>query len=192
MSLLSLVNYFGDIEGDIVELGVFKGKTIQLLKSFLILKNKVYHGFDTFGGYTEEDFKSHPEKNNVEGLKCNQESKRWKIDPEIVHSLIKEESLNKHCNIYVGDLKLTFKNAIENKLINKISVLLVDCNAYLPSYTGMNIAYDIVSTGGAIVIDEHTVGGETAALKDFASEHNLQIQNTGFSYPHGPSKYIIK
>ena len=50
--------------------------------------------------------------------------------------------------------------------------------------------------GAIICIDEHLVGGETAALKEVAEKYNLDVIDTGFSFIStnysSPSKYIIK
>jgi len=193
-NLNKLLNPINNIPGDIVELGVFKGNTIIALQDILKNSNKKYHGFDTFSGYTKEDLEEYPEKNNVKALQHNQNSNRWNINSSIVFDVIKKYNLTDKCNLYIGDLKKEFKEAIDNNLIKQISVLLVDCNAFLPSYIGMTLAYKILNKGGIIAIDEHNPigGGETQALKKFSLEQNLLIKSTGFSYPNGPSNYLIK
>lgn len=182
-----------NIPGDIIELGVYKGKTTKVICDYLI-KNKSerkYYGFDTFSGYLEEDITTQPWENNKKGLIDNQKSERWNIDYKALLNELDELGMKSHYEIFVGDLKIKLKECIDNKIINKISFLLVDCNAFLPSYTGMILSAPVMDAGSIVMIDEHTKGGETMALEKFCLERSLDIFDTGYKYPNGPSRYCI-
>ena len=183
------------INGDIVELGVFKGRNTKVFGSYLYQNkiNKYYHGFDTFSGYTREDIDNQPSNANLKGILENNKNNKWNYDYKILMQDLEESRLSNVCKIYVGDLKENLKLKIQNKGIKKISLLYVDCNAYLPAYVGMTLAYEIMDPGSMIFIDEHQRGGETFAIEKFATEKNLKIHNTGIDhYKSGPSKYVIK
>ena len=57
-----ILNYLDEksIEGDIVELGVYKGELTKIIGEHLLSKDSIrlYHGFDTFSGYTKEDIEA--------------------------------------------------------------------------------------------------------------------------------------
>lgn len=187
--LEKLLNQVLDVPGDIVELGVYKGATIKLLRDYLIKTGKNYYGFDTFTGYTTEDL-ADVTNNNIEGLIRNTKQKAWVINPNIVYTLIQDLNLMSRCKIYEGDLKIEFKKAIERKEISSIAALIVDCNAYLPALVGMGLAKNHMHKNSLIIIDEHVTGGETSALFKFAMLNNYFVYPTGYKYPDGPSKYI--
>jgi hypothetical protein len=154
----------------------------------------MYHGFDTFSGYMKEDIETQPWENNKIGLIQNQNSKVWNIDPNVVLSDIDSLGMSNICKIYIGDLKVEFDKAIKEEQIKKIACLIVDCNAYLPSYEGMNLSYKIMDNESLIFIDEHTIGGETMALEKFCSDKNLHMYDTGIlkeNYKDGFSKFCI-
>ena len=98
--------------------------------------------------------------------------------------------------IIKGDIKRTVPREIKKGNLSKVSLLYVDCNAYLPSITAMEAIYPILSDGGMICIDEHKNGGETKALNELAEKYKLEVHDTGFVFQSGvhsnPSKYIIK
>lgn len=175
----SLYNMFvriKEIPGDIIELGVAKGRNTIILGSLIKHENKdrLYHGFDTFKGYTEEDLKSSPH------LIENQRKKRWNIPIESVQKTISNANLLKNCILHQGSIQTIFPDFIKKS--REIAWLYIDCNAYDASITGMRLAINSMKSGSIISIDEHRVGGETKALKEFASEHNFPITYTNDKY----------
>jgi hypothetical protein len=197
-NVYNVLNYLDEksIEGDIVELGVYKGELTKIVGTYLleINSNRVYHGFDTFSGYMSEDIETQPLSNNKAGLIENQNCGRWNINSDSVIEDINNSGFSNVCKIYVGDLKIEFKKAIESKKIKKIACLIVDCNAYLPSYVGMNLAYEVMDDESVIFIDEHTPGGESMALEEFCKNKKLPIYDTSIlkeNYKDGPSKFCI-
>jgi hypothetical protein len=192
LELKTITDQIVNIPGDIVELGVHTGNnSVQFL---WLCPEKKYFGFDTFSGYTEEDIESSP---NKAGLIDNKG--RWDHEPKETISRIskfKEDFDLGDFEIIVGDLKETFPQHIKENKIKQISLLYVDCNAYLPAIKGIETAYPIMSQGSIICIDEHQVGGETKSLNEAAEKYGLEVIDTGFKFESGPnsnpSKYIVK
>ena len=190
-ALQRIMNLVSNVEGDIVELGVFKGtNSIVFGKSIKeITPEKKYIGIDTFNGYTADDLEVSKKKVsdiNFNTLTQIQESGRWDWSKAAVDNLLEEQDISDVCEIVEGDIK-----DVISTIKNKIALLYVDCNAYAPAYAGMNHFYDQMDDGAVICIDEHQEGGETQALVDFAKEKGQIIRKTNFTYPDGSPMFII-
>jgi hypothetical protein len=109
---------------------------------------------------------------------------------EGVRRCISDAGVSGVCTIVVGDLKQTLPEYLTTHPDEPISVLYVDCNAYAPALAGMRAAWDRILDGGVLCIDEHTVGGETKALKEFAVEVGREITFT--KDKHGIPAFIVK
>ena len=193
IELKSILDKISSVEGDIVELGVHTGNnSVQFLWQ---ARDRKYFGFDTFCGYTEEDIETSP---NKEGLLDN--AGRWNHSKEETVKRLEDFkenfSIDTEFEIVEGDLKETLPKHIKAGKIKKISMLYVDCNAYLPAITGIRSCYPLMPEGAIICIDEHQVGGETQAIIETALEHGLDVIETGYGFVSGPnsnpSKYIVK
>lgn len=187
-----LIDKIKNVEGDIVELGVYTGNnSIQFMWQ---TPQKKYIGFDTFKGYTQEDIETSP---NKEGLIDN--ANRWNHDKDETIKRIqsfKDRFELGDFEIVEGDLKKTFPEYVESKKIKNIAMLYVDCNAYLPASVGIETAYPIMPPGSIICIDEHQTGGETKAILEASEKYGLEVIETGFKFISGPnsnpSKYMVK
>ena len=145
--LKSILDKITNIDGDIVELGVYTGNnSIQFMMQ---VPNKKYFGFDTFCGYTEEDIESSPYKQE---LKWTNNAGRWNHSKEEVALRIKKLGLKSEFELIEGDLKETLPMYIKNKKIKCVSLLYVDCNAYLPSLKGIEAVYPLMPKGAVICI----------------------------------------
>lgn len=188
-SIEMLLDMTKDITGDIIELGVAKGTNSLIFGELLKQKNsnKKYIGIDTFTGYTDKDLeesKDNVSEKNYISLKKMQDDKRWLYDPNKVRNLL--NGLN--CKIIEGDINVVVPKLTKNNI--KVSLLYVDCNVYSAAYNAMVELSPNMDSGSVIAIDEHTIGGETKAIKKFSKENNLEIVKTGYSYPNGFPMYI--
>ena len=73
------------------------------------------------------------------------------------------------CDLVVGDINETANQHFEREE-KKLSLMYIDCNAYRAALNGTYAALPRLSNNVLIVIDEHTVGGETKALCQIAEE----------------------
>ena len=195
-NIFKLLNKSIAIPGDIIELGVYKGQNSYIVGNFLQTNNitdKKYIGFDTFCGYTEEDVQTAIELGDQpDGIMSNQESGRWMVSMDDVTDRLKNENLTNYCKLIKGDIKQTVPAYLES--VNDdypIAMVYVDCNVYLPAITALRACKNFLSDGAMIVVDEHSVGGETRALIEFAQEYNVKIHHTYWEHPNGPRLYCI-
>lgn len=159
-------------EGIIIELGTFKGKTTLVLGNFI--KNKKTNDkiltFDTFCGYTTLDIENAKTDEQRKNLLSN--SNRWAIEKKTVENKFKNNGLEKIIEIIEGDISETIKN-INDK---KIKLIYVDCNAYNAAFNALCNLYDNneLLNSCFIIIDEHTIGGESSAVNDFIIKYSLE------------------
>ena len=173
-SLLHFVRRTVGLRGNIVELGVAKGRNSILFGNILQKEkcNKKYFGFDTFFGYTEEDIRTAPNSEILAKIKA---SGRWNGSKIQVENMLAEAGHKNRCQLIEGDLKETLPQFFRTHPNEIISLLYVDCNAYLAALTGMRVAWERLVPGGIVCIDEHRVGGETKAILEFAKEKSLKV-----------------
>jgi hypothetical protein len=175
-----------NVPGHIVEVGVARGRNSIVFGNLIKLRGegstRRYFGFDTFSGYTEEDIRSSP---HLSGDHWKDNSKAF------VDDRLKRQGLEKICTIIEGDVKETGPEFIAKKgnmfQANSIaiSMLYIDCNAYLPAITSLNLFGEHMSPGGIICIDEKMQGGETKALAEYCRAKQLPfLRDEGpFSMP---------
>jgi len=186
--MLKLLSKIKSVEGCVIELGVATGDNTITIGNIIQNEHieKKYYGFDTFSGYTDEDISE--ARDNKEGLIKNQNKGRWNIDPDTVIQRIELNGLSDICEIIIGDIKQTVPTFVKSRPDLKISMVYIDCNAYLPAITALVSLEKNLSNGALLVVDEHQTGGETRALREFIGRKNkdIEIQDTGWEFPHGP------
>lgn len=181
--LLELVS---EVPGDIIEVGIFKGETSQIICEFLMKNSETqrYFGLDTFKGYEDEDMV------NVNAAAVrNQNTKRWYWSKQAVEKRLNFFDEIRY-SIVEGDCKETIPKLIETKELQELSLIYVDCNLYSPSIKAMRDLWPLLAPGGIMAIDEHLTGGETQAIQEFAKEQNIGL--SFFGPAPGPSFYCYK
>ena len=175
------------VPGHIMEVGVASGRNSILFGSLLKLtgesNHRQYYGFDTFEGYVEETISDNPWLSN----------NAWKNDEckiENVEKRIQKADLSDTCTLFKGDCRKTIPEFLNNYKDNRmqlghavISLLYIDCNAYLPALSSIEKVYPHIAPGGIICLDEKIQGGETKALLEFARAHNLVAKHSYYGVP---------
>lgn len=174
LNINNFLNLIKNNEGTIIELGTYKGKTTNVLGNFIKsnnLNDKILT-FDTFKGYTEIDIKNAKTIKEKQGLTINNNSNRWNINKEEVDDFFKNNNINQFINIIEGDICETIKN-VNN---NNIKLVYVDCNAYNPAFNALAYLYNNNSFLNScfIIIDEHTIAGESNAVNDFIIKYSIE------------------
>jgi hypothetical protein len=98
-----------------------------------------------------------------------------------VHSKVNLESslnlwgLNQRCKIELveGWVQNTITQEVANA-IGKIAILRLDMDVYSPTMHTLEMLYDNVSVGGAIIIDDWGLVGVQRAVQEFWTMRNIQ------------------
>ena len=178
-SLLQSMEYVfqNNIEGELVESGVWKGGNLILFKKFLDekkVKKKIY-AYDTFEGQPEPgnfDYKIGYFK-KVFAKKIYNQKKNWnKIELNNVKKNILSECGNIDNIIFIKGLVENTLNNVQN-LPNKISILRLDTDFYESSKMELEILYPRLSYGGILIIDDYaTWTGVKKAVDEFFEKRN--------------------
>jgi len=193
------------IEGDIVECGVWNGGSVALIANIL-KKAHVYKTlslFDSFddpheplpidgdflinklGGKTAAKGRLKPNKGFYKKITHGRGPGDEKYVYKLLTSIVgypKEK-----VNIYKGWFQETLIRDSMN--VNKISLLIIDCDFYIPTKLSLKYLYDKVVIGGIIVIDDYpTLEGCKVAVDEYIySKRNInvkQVNDTGCIYWH--------
>lgn len=176
-----------NLDGDIIECGVFKGASLIRFASFrdiFNMKNKII-GFDSFGKFPKTKFegdKSWRKKfindSGEEGISKNQLKQILELKGIENFELIK------------GDVTTTIPKFLEKNSKLKISLLNLDTDAYEPAVSILKNFFPKIVKGGILLLDDYNIWpGETKAVNDYFKGGKIKIQKFNFSKtPH----YIVK
>lgn len=206
-----------DLQGDLVECGVWRGGSALIIANAASRTNKTIHLFDTFTGMpapTEKDFKGkdpYPGSLRGEGGKFSKGSNS-DTSVEIVHELFDKMGMdldrlvinkgllgtpavatryfNKLC-YYMGRVigKDLEQKSILAKFPLKICFLHIDLDFYAPYKWAFKHLYRRVPHGGILVFDDygHWIGAKRA-VDEFLQESGESLQET----PGTSQRFIIK
>jgi O-methyltransferase len=170
--MYDLINQRTQLEGDVAEVGVFRGGVGILLGD--MLPNKNIYLFDTFEGIPEVC-----EKDNFHIVKDFDD-----VDYEEV-----KETLSEWSNIKV--YKGFFPNEQSNQLLSnkKFSIVHIDTDTYNSYIDCLEFFYPRMVPNGLILLDDYNESsceGATLATNEFMINKPENIQNSERQY------YIIK
>ena len=159
------------IEGDYIEFGIFKGKSLahsfSVAKKNKIIKNRKFWGLDSFEGFPAENHSFYTAKN-------------FEVSYEKVIRQFK-----KYENIKIE--KGYFSEVLSNDhmmQINKIAFAFVDCDIYESSEDVFVYLQKRMTNGGFIMIDDYTSidnNGNTIS-KSFLSNFEINKNVYVFGY----------
>ena len=169
------------IEGDLVECGVFKGRSTAVMMETLIKNNsfsKNIYLYDTFEGMTkgsEIDYQIN-KSNNSYYKSINQKktmTEGYNSYPiEMVKKNLEKFNYPSEKTIFV---KGSVLKTLKNNLPNKISLLHLDTDFYDSSLYELEELYDLVVIGGVIIYDDYgSWMGQHKATNDFFNKKNLK------------------
>jgi O-methyltransferase len=162
-----------NIEGDIIECGVWKGGSVMAM--ILALKElnttRQIHLFDTFAGMTppseyDKDFRGAKAEDILQNpfMKCISH-----LD-EVMHNLDKIGCDLTNIKFVVGDI-------LHNKFIpEKISLLRLDTDWYESTKAELEMFYPNVVHGGIVIIDDYGYWqGSKKAVDEFTENKNIEL-----------------
>ena len=177
------------IPGDIVECGIFRGKSFFQIANFRDILENPYSrkiiGFDIFGMFPPTSFDD--DKKLLEDFISA--SGGESISIEDMHLALKNKNIENY-ELIKGDINTTVPDYCDKHPELRISFLHIDVDVYEPCVTILENLYDRVVGGGVIMLDDYPCfPGEEKAVEDFIRSKNIQLKKTSFS--SSPS-YLIK
>ena len=170
-----MLEMVANIEGDIVEFGVFKGASFCRFASYrkiLNLESKKLVGFDSFGEFPLTEF----EDDKVFRQKFIDDAGLHSITTESLYSFLEQKMCSNNIELIKGDIVQTSKDYIINNPGQKICLLNLDVDIYEPSKAILENFYEKISTGGILILDDYlTFPGETKAIVDFIKDKGVKI-----------------
>ena len=169
-----------NIEGDIVEIGVWKGGSILAMILALEELNTTRNIFlyDTFEGMTEPTLKDYELNNNRLAQSVLHEplykaySPLEEVKSNIFNNITKEHSIS----FIKGDI-------CQNKTFpNKIAVLRLDTDWYESTKYELENFYPLVSKNGVIIIDDYGHwAGSRLATDEFINGKNIDLKEIDYT-----------
>lgn len=190
-SIYQSLKYINDenIEGDIVECGVYNGNTMAFIGEISdeFNLNKKIWGYDTFDGFVENSF-TDKDIDFKTGKKVIYDSSDIYYSLNEVKNNIKQNN-NKNFQKYIfieGNILETLN--IKENFPNKISFLRLDTDIYKTTKKQLEILYDKLVPGGVLHIDDYGIcPGVKTAVDNFFSNKNIWLHRVDMA-----CRYLIK
>lgn len=175
--LLDSVNHIikNNIDGDIIEIGVWRGGAIMLILYKLLqlgITDRHVHLYDTFNGMTEAsiedvciDGRNATDKDVFDSVRCENSF-------EVVYQNVKNTGYPmKFVHFHIGDIR----NVKIEDIPDKISLLRLDNDWYELYKFELPIFEPRVTNNGIVIIDDYNWwNGCKKAVDDYISEKNYK------------------
>ena len=190
-SIYQSLKYINDenIEGDIVECGVYNGNTMAFIGEIndeLNLNKKIW-GYDTFNGFVKNSF-TDKDIDLKSRKKVNYDSPNifYSLN-EVKKNIIQNNKKNFDKYIFIeGDILETLNN--KDNYPNKISFLRLDTDIYKTTKKQLEILYEKLVKGGVLHIDDYGLcPGVKTAVDNFFSNKNIWLHRVDMT-----CRYLIK
>lgn len=178
-----------DIDGDIVECGVYNGSTLSfigLISEKLKLEKKIW-GYDTFDGFVIDAY-SDKDTDFKTGKKINHEdSDIYYSLEEVKENIISNDPQNfEKYNLVKGDILQTLNE--EKNVPEKISFLRLDTDIYKTTKKQLEVLFNRLVFGGILHIDDYGIcPGVKKAVDEFFYNKKIWLHRVDMS-----CRYLIK
>ena len=154
------------IEGDMAELGVYKGKTARLIHHYV--PEKPLHLFDTFEGFTDRSVVAEKKNTNLstKGHKFSNTSL------EGVKRYVDQQNDNVH--FYKGYFPDSIPPALDSQTFSFVSL---DADLFEPTLEGLKYFYPRMSTRGLLLVHDYNawIGARKAVDEFFSDKPEMPI-----------------
>lgn len=166
------------LEGDIVECGVGKGRTLLFWTLLCYDEGRQRHiwGFDSFEGF--------PEPTEEDASPRNAQKGEWDVTSiQKIHELLVSAGLSYHwiCST-ITLIQGFFEESLAKYAGERIALLHIDADLYQSYKTVLETLYDKVEKGGIIALDEYmgtfdhyNFPGAKKAVDEFLAERGLEV-----------------
>ncbi len=171
-----------NIDGDIVECGVWKGGGIMLCADILLNrneKNKKLWLYDTYEGMskpTDKDINSGFREKAFYKWKQRQTATHntWCYSPidEVKQNILSTDYPEENINFVKGKVEDT----IPGKMPNKISLLHLDTDWYESTYHELKHLFPLLSKNGVLIVDDYGFWqGSRDAIDQYFKENSIKL-----------------
>lgn len=186
-----------DVQGDIVECGVFKGagvfQWLKLLDLYEPHSIKKVVGFDFFDSGFVDNLTDTVDRDTMKQVFSRDSSLTQDVISieSITDKIVKAGFKTSRFDLVKGDISETSANYIKDKPGFRISLLYLDIDLDQPTYDTLVNLWDRVVPGGVVVFDEYAYHcwSEANAVDRFFKDKRVSIINTNIQ---SPTAYIIK
>ena len=185
-----LLDLVSDIDGDVVECGVGRGRSLLLLALLCREeeKGRQIWGFDSFEGF--------PEPTEEDTSYRNPQKGQYPADIMGVRALFQDAKLDDLFMISKVILVQGFFNESLYKYVGQgIALLHIDADLYQSYSDALHILYDKVLPGGVIAFDEYMDGlthvrfpGAKTAIDEFFADKTFDLRRD----KHYGKYYVVK
>jgi O-methyltransferase len=198
ISIVYWTNFFKQIEhieGDIVECGVGRGRSLIILSALnAILKKskkprKVF-AYDSFAGFPSPTIEDTSSRNPKKGEWSKSPSGKYSYSPNFIKTVLKNAGIPIKNNLVIK--KGFFSDTLPKHPDRPIAILHADGDFYSSTISILESLYDKVVKGGIIIFDDVYVGnkdfpGAKLAAKEFLGKNFSKMQTSMIG-----TSYIIK
>lgn len=182
-----------NVEGDVIEVGVWEGGCIAFLSKLFKYTDKTIWAADSYDGfqkvedgdYIYENERHTPEIHDfLKGTDYIRGAPSLQVSLERVQSNLMNYDVGEHGNVKFlkGYANETLNPEVCPPELEKISLLRVDVDAYSATKEVLDYLYDKVVPGGFIVFDDWGLPEAEVAIKHFFKERGLSINDLVFPY----------
>ena len=181
-SLYKAVEYVtkSNIQGDIVECGVWRGGSSMLMAktlSFFGDNNRKIYLYDTFVGMPKPDERDVKIRTNTSGTDIWEEKQKtggWAVAGEDeVRKNLENTTYPKENFVFV---KGKVEETIPGVKPQKISILRLDTDWFSSTYHELTHLYPLLNKGGILIIDDYgSWSGSKEATDKYFSENNIKM-----------------
>lgn len=142
-----------DVEGDVVECGVWRGAHIIMAR--IVAPDRMCWLFDTFGGMTEPTEADGRRAQHSYEIKKKRDIKWMAVSVSEVVALIDKFGVldRSKLRFIVGDVSNTLK--VEDCLPEKIALLRLDTDWYVSTKLELEILFPRLVKGGILIVDDY-------------------------------------
>lgn len=150
------------VDGDLAELGVYKGQTARLIHHYI--PERRLHLFDTFDGFHRDDVEA-------ESIKTGIDRKKTQFANTNVEEVLGNiECKNNNVKIYKG----YFPESVPvNLRSQRFAFVHLDADLYEPTKAGLSFFCERMSKGGIVLVHDYNAWiGARMAVDEFCCENN--------------------
>jgi len=183
--LLDSLEKTKNIEGDVVECGVYRGGNILGMAEFFYvnkINNKIIYAYDTYSGMTEpSDLDETYTGEKAEHIIYNPIIKCYSGLEEVKNNIFKNTRYDcTKIKFVVGDIRKTLDE--NTNLPEKVSLLRLDTDFYDSTKKELEVFWPLLSKGSIVIIDDYGHWkGCRRAVDEFFKDKNVVMEEIDYT-----------